>query len=102
MNKYHNIKTIIGGIKFDSKKEARRYQELKLLFNAGKISFLETHPRFEITVKGKKICTYIADFRYLDESQNKIVEDVKGVKTSIYRLKKKLMKAVYNIEIQEI
>ena len=101
-NKYNAKKTEIDGFVFDSKKEARRYQDLTLLERAGEITELECQPKFPIYVNQEKVCTYIADFRYLDIKENAyIVEDVKGVKTAIYRLKKKLMKAAYGIEIRE-
>lgn len=101
-SKYKNIKTVVDGIKFDSKKEARRYQDLKILERAGEIFGLELQPRFSIIVNGFKICTYVADFRYYEEGNpNEVIEDVKGVKTAIYRLKNKLMQAVHGIEILE-
>jgi hypothetical protein len=92
----------MDGILFSSKKEMKRYQDLKLLFHYGKIGSLELQPRFKLEVNGQLICTYVADFRYVDLSSMKIViEDSKGFKTPDYRLKKKLMKAILNIEIQE-
>ena len=108
MNKYHNIKTEIDGITFASKAEARRYQELKLMERAGVIGELELQPSFALVVNGTKICRYVADFKYLDKEKStnaedcRVVEDVKGVKTPAYRLKKKLMKAIHGIEVQEI
>lgn len=102
--KYGNKKTEVDGIVFDSKKEATRYQELRLLERAGAIGDLELQPKYPIEVNGTKICTYIGDFRYRDPASkyNRTIEDVKGIKTPVYRLKKKLMKAIYGIEIQEI
>ncbi len=107
--KYRNKKTELDGFRFDSKREAQRYQELKFLEKAGKICRLEIYPRFTIHVKGDKICTYIADFKYMlcdrylgNPTGAEIVEDVKGIRTQAYILKKKLMKAVYGIEITEI
>ena len=103
-NKYGNIKTVVDGIKFDSKKEAKRYGELKLLEKCGEIESLKLQPKFPIVVNDVKVCTYIADFEYIDRKRKDcitIIEDVKGVKTSIYNLKKKLMKAVYKIDIFE-
>jgi len=104
-SKYKNIKVTLDGFKFDSKKEARRYRDLKLLEKAGEISDLNVHPKFQIEVNGKNICTYSADFEYLhNHSKKRIVEDVKvdATKTQTYRLKKKLMEAVYGIDICEI
>jgi hypothetical protein len=102
-NKFGNKKTVIDGITFASKKEATRYQQLKLMVKAKAIKHLELQPRYAIEINGVKICTYVADFRYTSASGGKeIVEDVKGVRTPIYKLKKKLMKAIKMIEIQEI
>ncbi len=101
MNKYSAVKTEIDGIVFASKKEARRYQELKLLQKAKKIHMLELQPKFPIVINKVKVCTYIADFEYM-ENGFRIIEDVKGMKTPVYRLKKKLVQAVYGIEVKEI
>jgi hypothetical protein len=102
-NKYFNVKTTIDGVVFDSKKEAARYQELKLLARAGKIDHLELQPVFLLTVNGQRIGKYIADFRYFDcERERTIIEDAKGMRTDVYKLKKKLVQALYNIEITEV
>lgn len=100
-SKYNNIKTKVDGILFDSKKEAARYVELKMLFKNKKIFDLELQPKFPLIVNGHKICKYIADFKY-SQNGKEIIEDVKGIKTAPYRLKKKLMRALYNIIINEI
>jgi len=96
-SKYRNVRT--NG--FASKKEAARYQELKLLEKAGEISDLRTHPVFRLEINGVLICKYEADFSYRDWQGLPITEDVKGVRTPIYKLKKKLMRAIYGIEILE-
>lgn len=101
MNKYRAIRTEVDGIMFASKKEALRYKELKFLLQEQRISDLVLQPKFPIQVNGKKICTYIADFMY-NEDGKQVVEDVKGVKTSVYRIKKKLTEAIYNITIKEV
>ena len=101
MTKYRAKVTWVDGIRFASKKEAKRYGELKLMEHAGHISKLKLQPSFDIVIKGQKICKYIADFTYFNSKQVRIVEDVKGVKTPIYRLKKKLVKALHGIEIFE-
>lgn len=102
-SKYNAVKVTIDGFTFDSKKEARRYSELKLLERAGEIANLELQPLFPCIVNGKKVCAYIADFAYLNNDGVRIVEDVKGFKTSIYRLKKKLVEALHhNVKITEI
>lgn len=99
--KYNNIKTEVDGVLFDSKKEARRYCELKILVKSGQISGLELQPRFECVVNGKKVCRYIADFAYI-QGGAMVYEDVKGMKTPIYRLKKKLVEALHGVVIVEI
>jgi hypothetical protein len=105
--KYNNKKTTVEGIIFDSKKEANRYLELKLLEKAGQIKDLELQPKFELlpTVRrnGKtyRKCTYIADFKYFDIKESKyIVEDVKGFKTKEFRLKEKMFVAKYDYELK--
>ena len=100
--KYHNIKTVIDGIKFDSKKEAKRYQELVIMQKAGLIRDLKCQQPYAITVNTFPICKYIVDFIYYDNNAAElIIEDVKGFKTPVYKIKKKLMKACHNIEILE-
>src|SRR5215831_6569896 len=102
--KYRASPTAVDGIRFASKKEASRYSELILLMKARKIQGLTLQPKFRISLNGKLICTYIADFEYWDVDRKKtIVEDVKGFrKIPTYRLKKKLVEAIYNLEITEI
>ena len=94
-NKYNAQKTMVDGILFDSKREAARYMQLMLLERAGKISHLELQPVYECVVNGKKICSYRADFRYFTKDRN-IVEDVKGFITPMFKLKKKLVEAIYS------
>lgn len=109
-SKYKAVKTEINGIKFDSKKEARRYKELKILEKADEIKSLELQPRFLLQEKfkynGKTIrkIEYIADFRYIDEKGNTVVEDVKGMKTEVYKIKKKIFLKKYgeNLIFKEI
>lgn len=101
-SKYRNIRTEIDGIRFDSRAEAVRYQELKLLEKAGKIRQLELQPKFVCYVNGEKVCTYRADFAYFTDL-GRVVEDVKGVRTPVYKLKKKLVEALYpGVKIKEI
>ena len=100
--KYNAQRTTVHGITFDSKKEARRYLELKLLHNAGKIHSLILQPVFVLEVNGVLIAKYRADFQYFDvERGHEIVEDVKGMRTLVYRMKKLLMRACHGIEILE-
>lgn len=106
MNKYRNIPTVNSGIRFDSKAESRRYDELKLLLRAGLIRDLELQPAYPIVLNGVKVCVYRGDFRYYDITKGKVIlEDVKSEATRInstYRLKRKLVLAVYGIEIVEV
>ncbi len=121
-NKYQAIKTFVNGIEFDSRKEARRYQELLLLERAGVIlnlrrqvkyvlipSQYETFARYKENgqrlLDGKKLlereCSYIADFVY-EENGKEVVEDTKGIKTKDYIIKRKLMLHVHGIRIREV
>lgn len=130
MNKYNARKIMIGAEVFDSKKEARRYQELKLMERAGKISNIQRQVKYvlipaqraettEIYAKGAKKgqpkegrlieheCAYYADFVYTDRKTGKtVVEDVKGYKRgaayAIFKMKKKLMLYVHKIKVKEV
>lgn len=103
MSKYGNVRTIVDGIRFDSKAEAKRWQQLKLLERANEITALKRQQHFPIVINGQKVCTYIADFTYSDlRAGRDVIEDVKGMATEGYRLKKKLMKAVHGVEISEV
>lgn len=105
--KYRNVKTEVDGLKFDSKKEAKRWVELKQLLDAGRISNLMRQVMFQlvpqVVLDGRKQqpVKYVADFQYQLGDQI-IVEDVKGFKTPEYRMKRKMMKAFLGIEVQEI
>lgn len=123
-NKYGNKKIIVEGIPFDSRKEARRYSELKLLERAGKIKNLELQKSFELIPaqyedtgevytrgankgqpkRGKcieKAVTYKADFVYIEDGKT-VVEDTKGFRTKDYILKRKLMLYIHRIRIREL
>lgn len=96
---------MIDGIRFASIREGNRYAELKLLAKAGEICGLELQPVFEFEVHGNKVFKYIADFSYWtlrNGEPARVVEDVKGVKTPLYRLKKRIIEAAYSIEIREV
>lgn len=98
--KYGNKKVTIDGNKFDSKAEARRYEDLKLMLKAGVIKDLELQKEFEIIPKqkGERRAVYKADFVYFDKEKNeKVIEDVKSkpTRTSTYVLKRKLVKLKY-------
>lgn len=100
-NKYGARKTVIDGVTFASAKEANRYAQLRVLERAGAIKGLILQPRFPLVVNGSKVCTYVADFEYRDETGARVIEDVKGVKTDVYRIKNKLMRAVHGIDVKE-
>jgi hypothetical protein len=95
LSKYKAQKTICGhGHTHDSKTEANRCDALHALQATGNISGLEQQPEFRVSVGDKHVCTYRADFAYFTAS-TRIVEDVKGVLTPVYRLKKKLVEAAH-------
>lgn len=101
--KYFNQPQKIDGYRFDSKKEASRYIILKLMLNNGSIEQLKVHPAWTLSVNDMKICTYTADFSYVKDG-GQTVEDVKSMPTKkiySYKLKKKLMEAIYGIKIVE-
>lgn len=102
-HKYGAKKITIDGHTFPSLAEGRRYEELKLMQQQGHIKHLTLQPRYQIRIDGVLVTTYVADFRYQDvETGETVVEDVKGFKTPVYKLKRKLMQVVNGIEIQEI
>lgn len=101
-HKYNARPTTVDGIRFHSKKEAKRYQDLKLLERAGQIRNLTLQPRYPLDVNGKRVCTYVGDFKYFDLMKGRtIIEDVKGVRTREYILKRNLFQAVTGLEITE-
>ena len=110
-SKYHSKKVIIDGIKFDSKREGEYYQKLKILLKQGLIKDLDLElqkeyllqDKFVINGKTRRKITYRADFSYVSTEDDKLhVVDVKGFRTELYKLKKKLFEYKYNIEIEEI
>lgn len=107
-NKYHNKKVIQDDMVFDSQKENTRYNALKWLLKANEIRDLELQKEFilqepfELNGKKYRAIKYVADFVYKDKDGNIIVEDAKGYRTEIYKLKKKMMAYKYGIEIKEV
>lgn len=106
--KYRNKKTALDGITFDSKREAARYSELRLLERAGQIQSLSLQPKFTLVDsqrradgKAERPVVYIADFMYF-QGENCIVEDAKGVKTPDYVIKRKLMLSRHGITVKEV
>lgn len=97
--KYGNVRTVVGGLSFASKREANRFAELKLMERAGLVRDLQVQHRFKLEVNGQLICSYVADFTYRDPSDRLVTEDAKGVETDIFKLKRKLMRAVLGIDV---
>lgn len=98
-SKFRNVVTIVDGIKFHSKREAKRWAELKLLERSGQIGELRRQVPFILEIKGIKIETYRADFVY-NEGGREVVEDSKGMITKDFRRKFKWMKAVHGVEVR--
>jgi len=98
-NKYNATVVIDEGKRFASKAEHRRWKELVLQEKAGEISNLKFQVRYKLNLNGVFLCSYVADFTYNDSTGAEVVEDCKGVETGVFRLKKKLMKAIYGIDI---
>jgi hypothetical protein len=103
-SKYGAVKVELDGHVFDSKAEARRYGELLLLRRAWKISHLVVHPRIPLVVSGVHLGDYIGDFEYQDSTGQLVLEDVKSpaTKTPLYKLKKKLVEALFERTITEV
>lgn len=118
-NKYSNKKVVVDGIAFDSKREAKRYSELLLLEKAGAITDLKRQVKYiliptqrepdEIGARGgihkgkviEKECAYYADFVYQQDG-NTVIEDTKGMRTTEYVIKRKLMLYIHGIRIVEV
>ena len=110
-SKFRNVKTVVDGFTFDSQREAKRYCELKLLQRCGSISGLTCQFRFKLTSNGEllkirskgfpggRVATYVADFTYTENGKD-IIEDVKGMKTPVYLLKRAIMESM-GYEIRE-
>lgn len=105
--KYNAKGQHVDGIWFASQAEALRYQQLLALQEAGVIDQLRLQVKFPVTLNSVHICNYLADFRYnvideLGRTLREVVEDVKGMMTDLYRLKRKLVEAQHGITIAEI
>lgn len=101
-NKYGAKRTLYNGRWFSSKREADRAGELDLLVRSGYVRSWEAQPKFPIEHNGVKICSYFADFKVEYPDGHIEIEDVKGFKPAVYKLKKKLVKAFYGIDIKEL
>lgn len=102
--KYNNVPTRVGERVFASKREAARYDQLKLLERNGEVRDILCQVPFKLEINGRHICRYIADFVYCEVRNGiwaEVVEDVKGYRTAMYNLKKKLMRAIHGIEVRE-
>lgn len=102
-NKFGAKKTVVDGIRFDSKREAEYYAELKLREKAGEVYEVEMQRPFAIVINGQLVCTYKSDFHFYDAiAKRRRVVDTKGFATPEFKLKKKLMKAVLGLEIEVV
>jgi len=106
--KYRNKKTVVDGITFDSKKEAIRYSELKLMERTGCIDTLTLQPKFTLIPsqrnadgKAERPVVYVGDFMYRENGQF-VVEDTKGFRTPDYIIKRKLMLKEHGITVREV
>lgn len=105
-NKFNAKKVEYNGRLYDSTKEAKRSFELDALKRAGEIKSIEYQPRFDIIINDKKVCKYFADFRVEYPDGRIEIEDAKGYKKgsayAIFRLKKKLVKAMFDVDVIEV
>lgn len=99
MNKYRNIRTRVDGKNFASRREASRYTELRLLERAGRIEGLMTQVRLPLKVNGETVSHYVADFTYREDGQL-VIEDTKGFQTDVFKLKRKLVRVLYGVDIR--
>lgn len=101
-SKFRNTPTVVNEIRFDSKKEAKRYKDLLLLLKGGKIGLLRLQVGYELNPGGTYSYKYVADFVYIDSQTGKeVVEDTKGYRKVEYKKKRRLMKKVHGITIIE-
>lgn len=102
MSKFGSIPVVIDNVRFASKLEGQRYEYLKMLLRTRIITDLELQPVYELSVNGRRIGEYRADFRYKAQDGKVTVEDSKGVRTALYKWKKKHVEAQYQIRIIEV
>jgi hypothetical protein len=109
--KYGNRKvTTPDGLTFDSQREHGEWVKLEALARRGAIQGLERQVPFDLKVNGVKVCRYVADFQWTERCDcpdhtstgRRVVADAKGMRTPVYRLKAKLMKAIHGIDILEL
>ncbi len=97
-SKYSAVPTVVDGVRFASKSEAKRDGELQLLLRAGQIRNIVRQPRFPLLVNGVKVCTYVGDWQYQERVEGgwlNVVEDRKGVQTPAFKIKWALARALY-------
>lgn len=99
-SKYRNVATVVDGVRFASKAEAKRDAELQLLARGGKLFALRRQPRYPLVVNGVKICTYVGDWEYVEKDNpggptTTICEDRKGALTPAFKIKWALAKALH-------
>lgn len=101
-SKYHSVKTQVDGERFDSRREAARWRELQMMERAGKITGLRRQEAFVLIPRSRhgRAIKYVADFVY-EENGRQVIEDVKGYRTQVYRLKRRMM-AEMGHEIVEV
>jgi len=107
VSKYRNTRTDYNGTVYDSKKEAMYRQQLDMLTGANipdheRVALIEEQVRYPIVINDVKICSYVLDFKVTYGDGHVDHVDVKGMKTQVYKLKKKMMLAVHGIEIVEV
>lgn len=106
--KYRNEPCTWNGEQFDSRAELQRYLELRALARAGEITELERQPSFvlvpKVSINGKTVRSiiYRADFSYQDRAGKRVIEDVKGMLTPVYKLKRHMMKALLGLDVKEV
>lgn len=98
--KYGNVRTELDGEKFDSKGEAQWFAGLKLLVKAGEITHLERQVRYPLVVYHINTGTYVADAAWVDKAGKQHVADFKGMDTPVSKLKRKLVAALYGIDVE--
>ena len=97
-HKFRAIPTELDGIKFASRKEARRYKELRLLEKSGELLFFLRQVPFHLPANVKYVCVFLCFW----QDDTVTIEDVKGIKTPLYVLKKKQVEAIYPVKIMEV
>lgn len=102
-NKYNAKRVLLDGICFDSKAEANYYAALKLREKANEVTDIELQRWYDLIVNGVLVARYRADFTFYDRLlRNRRIIDVKGVETRDFKMKRKLMKACFGLDIEVV